>query len=423
MLDQLQHLEDDPLYGQVEQALAAGDLETARALVHRLMAGERFRLGMAALESGDSPNAAAEFERVLALDPYHHLARAELARTYFTMNELARSRHEFERVLAAGPPDEVRTDIERYLARLAEPSPARRSWSVRVVAGALYDDNVNYGPAAEFIRVRPIALGASTITRLSVSDESRPQEAHGVYTSVSAFGHHEAGTPGSWSWFGEANYYETWLEDAQDFEVRYGSLSAGPRHITRTRLLDLPLRYEHIRRGGETLVDIVGTSPALVHAPDDTHHWVTSAAAEYRDYDEANSLDSVYGKLGQSYRRFFNHGAHNASAGLFGLRQHADDKVFSNTGVEVVLTATLRLPWQSTAALRGQYRGEWYDEAEVLAPASRQDNQFLFEAQVKKHITEQWAVALTYQYTRNTSTFDLYDYDRNFATVGIVGNL
>ena len=416
-------LEDDPRHRELVQAEQAGDQGTALAVAQNILAGHQLNLGLSALAKRDLSGAAANFERVLGLDPTHHRARAELARTYYSMGEFVRARSEFARVLAAEPPDNVRRNLQHFIDLIDEPAADVRNWSLSFTVGALYDDNVNYGPAADFISVQPLAFGAMTIDTLKLTDDSKPQDANGVYTYLSGFAHHDVGEQGAWGIFGQASYYQTWLDDAKDFAIQYVNAAAGPRHRGPRHLFDLPVRYEHINRGGESLVDIAGVSPALLLAGSHELHWITSGAAEYRDYAKVDDLDSAFLKLGQSARRTFGRSGHDATAGLFAFAEQADSDVFSNRGWEAVLATSLALPLDMRADLRAQYRGQWFVDREELAPEDRQDDQMLLEARLKKNFTPIWGIAATYQYTRNYSTFDLYDFERNFVTIGLVGDL
>ena len=74
-----------------------------------------YALGVAALDSRRPAEAILAFERVLAVDPNHAQARAELARAYFQTGENQAARHQFEQVLTLNPPAEARESIARYL--------------------------------------------------------------------------------------------------------------------------------------------------------------------------------------------------------------------------------------------------------------------------------------------------------------------
>ena len=99
-----------------------------------------YLLGIAALDSGERERAVFALERVLAVNPNHVQARAEIARAYFEMGEKVNARREFQSVRAANPPEEVKQTIDRYLSALGA-SPAKLSGFLEIGFG--WDSNVN----------------------------------------------------------------------------------------------------------------------------------------------------------------------------------------------------------------------------------------------------------------------------------------
>lgn len=106
-----------------------------------------FLLGLAALEVGENTRAVFALERVLAVDPGHVRARAEIARAYLALGEVATARQEFENVQRQGVPADVSLTLERYIAlarRLETGDRATLNGYVEAQFG--YDSNVNAGP-------------------------------------------------------------------------------------------------------------------------------------------------------------------------------------------------------------------------------------------------------------------------------------
>lgn len=97
-------------------------------------------LGLAALDSGQREKAIFAFERVLAVNPNHAQARAEIARAYFELGEKENARRELQNVRASNPPAEVKRNIDKYLSALGV-SPTLLTGFLE--AGYGYDSNVN----------------------------------------------------------------------------------------------------------------------------------------------------------------------------------------------------------------------------------------------------------------------------------------
>lgn len=108
-----------------------------------------YLLGVAALDSGNLERAVFALERVLAVQPNNHVARAEIARAYLEMGERDSAKREFESVRSQSIPEEVKANIDRYLSAIA-------TSDVRTVTGYLelgvgYDTNVNFATANSLI--------------------------------------------------------------------------------------------------------------------------------------------------------------------------------------------------------------------------------------------------------------------------------
>src|SRR5687767_6269180 len=74
-----------------------------------------YLLGLAAIDAGEPERGVFALERVLALQPANHVARAEIARAYLALGERDAARREFETVRRQPVPEGVRTTIDRFL--------------------------------------------------------------------------------------------------------------------------------------------------------------------------------------------------------------------------------------------------------------------------------------------------------------------
>jgi hypothetical protein len=99
-------------------------------------------------------------ERVLALQPNNHVARAEIARAYLALGERDAARREFETVRAQSIPAEAKANIERFLAAIRAAETTRIDGFIELGAG--YDTNVNAATASSQIALP--ALGGIIAT-------------------------------------------------------------------------------------------------------------------------------------------------------------------------------------------------------------------------------------------------------------------
>jgi len=118
-----------------------------------------YLLGISALDSGERERAVFALERVLAVNPNHAQARAEIARAYFLLGEKENAKREFESVRATNPPEAVKQTIDRYLSALGA-SPTQLSGFLEIGVG--WDTNVNSATANSQIAIP--ALGGIVAT-------------------------------------------------------------------------------------------------------------------------------------------------------------------------------------------------------------------------------------------------------------------
>jgi len=164
----------------LEQALSllgAGDAEQA----YQLLAPEEeaeagnpnfdYLLGLAALDSGRPGRAVFALERVLAADPTHARARAEIARAYFQLGELDTARGEFEAVKQQGVPPQVAEAMQRFLTAIDQRIDGnRRMLRGYIEAGIGYDSNINSATDQRNIAVPAFGGLVFTLSQDGVED-------------------------------------------------------------------------------------------------------------------------------------------------------------------------------------------------------------------------------------------------------------
>ena len=114
-----------------------------------------YLLAIAANDAGEHERAVFALERVLALDPGNHLARAEIARAYLALGEHEAARREFETVRSQSIPEDAKASIEHLLAAIRAAETTRIEGFIELGFG--YDSNVNSATASSQITV-PAAL-------------------------------------------------------------------------------------------------------------------------------------------------------------------------------------------------------------------------------------------------------------------------
>ena len=110
-----------------------------------------YLLGIAAIDSGEAERGVFALERVLAVQPNNHVARAEIARAYLALGERDSARREFETVRQQQVPADVKAAIDGYLSAIASADVTQILGFFELGYG--YDTNVNSATGSNQIAV------------------------------------------------------------------------------------------------------------------------------------------------------------------------------------------------------------------------------------------------------------------------------
>ena len=117
-------------------------------------------LGIAAIDAGENERAIFALERVLALQPDNHVARADIARAYLASGERETARREFETVRRQQIPEPAKATIDRFLSAIAAAEQTQVTGYIELGLG--HDTNVNAATGSGQIAIP--SLGGIIVT-------------------------------------------------------------------------------------------------------------------------------------------------------------------------------------------------------------------------------------------------------------------
>ncbi|MBI1396972.1 MAG: DUF560 domain-containing protein [Betaproteobacteria bacterium] len=371
-----------------------------------------YYFGMAAIDAGHPAEGTLALERYVITYPSDLTARLELARGYFLMGDDRRATEEFTRVRRTNPPSAVRTNIDTYLAAIdARSKRYRPSLSLFAEFGTGYDSNVNGGVSNANIT---LPIGQVIVQDAGVKTDN------GFYVGAAAFQVNIPFAPG-WSVFAGAAG-DTKNHFTQDrFDLRSLTASAG---LART--------------DDTTLVRVTGATGSL-WLDDDRYRDVGSLTGEY--YRQIRK-DLVVSTSAQWAQLAYTGGNEARDADLFGVTaglrslrggnwkwtniaslgvaQEHNRRDRRDLGRDIYsgrlgLTATPHdgLSLYATASAQGSY----YREADAFLGQRRRDWFFALEAGTVRALTRSWSFRVEVIASRNRSSIDLYDFNRNAANL------
>ncbi|MFN2310081.1 MAG: tetratricopeptide repeat protein [Gammaproteobacteria bacterium] len=202
-----------------------------------------FVAGLAALEAGQPQHAAMILERVLLMQPGHQRARLELARAYFLLGDYAAARREFQAVHAAGPPPNVRTRVERFLAEIQRRESATRTQiSAYVELRPGWDSNVASATADSSIEIP--ALGVVTLSDASRARSDRFLDKHAGVTLVRPLDKRRA-------LFADLAYRDRENVETQAYDTRSLGITTGLAWVNGSDRWRVPLQYQTLYLANE----------------------------------------------------------------------------------------------------------------------------------------------------------------------------
>ncbi|MBF0610761.1 MAG: TonB-dependent receptor [Magnetococcales bacterium] len=393
-------------------------------------------LGSAAYRNKQSDLAISKFKTMLERHPNLPRVRVDLAMAYLQKGDKEAAKDELNKILAASPPPQIKTSVERVLASLeprrrpvataqtkeaaaqveqqAAPSPFVSM--LRINGGLQLDSNANAQPER---RTHPAAVTSPTIL-----------DDHAYLASISLEPAFDLGEDGGWGVRGKLGYSRT--DYANHGELNYGQteLSAGPEYFGELFRVAVPMGYVNRSFGHDSL------SNSLFIAPEGTYRlndrWDLNGGLRYEKETFAQSTSSgednntITLNLGPAWKMTMeedflqvvslsgSYSYHNANMGRFTYRE---------MGIGPSYFA--HYPSGLDTFLQARYQKRLYDgNVDVSAlggtvPRERDDDRVSLSALISKTFMDKYVLSGNYTYTDNTSNTSIYEYEKHLLGVNL----
>ena len=159
LISQNIHAEQDAVLIQAQSLIRQADYKKAYQLLEPLedaRAGDMqydYLFGVAGVESGNVTRGAFALERVLAVEPNHQDARAEMAKAHFLLGEKEAAKQEFNYVLGLEPDAKTKLSIEKLLTAIEKTEGTTTTFAAYLDLGLGWDSNVSSAPSISSISV------------------------------------------------------------------------------------------------------------------------------------------------------------------------------------------------------------------------------------------------------------------------------
>lgn len=373
-----------------------------------------YLLGLAAIDAGEYTRAVFALERVLAVEPNHPQARAEIARAYFLMGENRTARAEFETVKAAKPPAEVTAAIDRFLNALDERQAPFRSGITGFIEGGIgHDSN---------------ASAAASGTGLAIP--SLPGFAFNPGLRSDTFRTLAAGVSGryvvspAWSVFAGGNFNQRYNNEVDRFDIGSYGVDAGVTYRRDANEFTVAAQGQTFDVDNTRFRDAAGAVAQWRHSLSDRQQVAVYGQLTRLTYPTANIRNADREVLGVAWTNALQGSmAPVIYAGLYAGREKVLDGAFPELGHRVLglrgggqvslgesLTAFANLSFEERSY--GTPQAVDFRSITSLFPFSRVDKEYGVRVGVNYKFTANLTLSPALAYTDNQSNVSVSAYRR-----------
>ncbi len=372
--------------------------------------------GVSAIDAGKASQGVFALERVLLSFPNDLVARLELARGYFLLEEYALARESFELVLQSSPPSRVRDTAEAYLDRIrVSESRYRPTHSGNVSFSLGNDDNVN-GGVDEDAQLEFVTL----LDPDSLGQDDNFLNLAGAWTYTHPF------SPG---WFTETSLSGQMRshQDLDQFNSTTGTLQLGLVHLQGTHRYKAQFISQLFNLDSERYRTLNSLLLEWKYSLSEQSSLTSSLQLAQLDYPNIPSKNSDLSTLAINYLHSFSSYLQPLVFVTFNLSQEAAEEnspqALADTERDISgLRAGIILSFTNTLALQSSYslQNSEYDGDQVFPPGpAREDDYTSTEVSLLWALKRKWRLDTRYNHTENDSNVNLRDYQRNTFEVSL----
>lgn len=414
---------DNDLLPSADKLLKSGKAKEAYELLvpHQSdLAGDPaydYMLGISALDSGKANEAIFAFERVLAVNPNHLQARAEIARAYFTTGETAAAQQEFETVQKQNPPKEVNLTIQKFLDAIGRARAGEKTTVKGFLEAAIGDDsNINSATSSSQIAIPLFGGGLSVLSANGV-------KLHDTYYSVGAGINVRHPLSPEWSVFGGANFNQHMNASKDIFDTKSMDGSLGANLTKGDDNYSAILQTQTFSVDNNRYRDANGLTAQWMRNLDGSSQ--ASAYLQYSDlsYPGQDNRNADRYVLGAAYARALG-GEYTPVIFVGGYageeaEQKPDVPWNGHKLYGVRAGGEMKLNPQTTLFASASLEERHYGGQDPFFLIGRKDTQIDIRGGVSYVPVPGWTITPQVSYTRNDSNIILNDYDRTVINVSL----
>jgi len=404
----------DDVMDRARALLEAGDALAAYELLSTAEAPaddpeQDYLLGIAALDAGHPGMAVFAFERVLAAQPEHLFARAELGRALFRLGEIGDAMTTFRAVREMHPPAEVLARVAEYEAAIAPADRRGYTFSGYLEAFFGYDSNYTSATSADTVAIPAFGNVVFSLDDLFTENDSATGGLRGdvrLIAPLSARSTFFAGLG-----LEGAGYTES--EDGYFYINLNGRIGVNHR-IDENDSVTVSVNGFNVWVGDLNYLLSIGTTASWRHQFNNSGGLDLFARVATLVYDEVIDYRDVRQYLsGATYA--FDNGRWSYGIGAFGGLEKERDDARPDVGRELYGgRGFLAYAFDERISVGAEVTGQFsdYRGQDNLFQRTRDDELVRTVVNLTYRVTPLWSVRPEFRYTNNSSNIRTNDYER-----------
>ena len=407
---------------QADNLVRKGDFNAAYLLLEPLeskYAGDinyDYLLGIAAVESSNVTRGVFALERVLAQDPNHKNARAEMAKAHFLLGETDASRAEFNNVLKQNPDAETKNAVGKLLTAMDKSEDVTTTFGAYLDAGAGWDSNVSSAPGLA-------SIGVPAFGGINVPLGGAAQKKSDNFMNLAAGISVRHPVTDEFAVFGNASVAGRFNSSETDFNNTVYDFNAGYQYARNKNNFTLSLQNNYFDLDNHSFRHAFGgTAQWLFNfdAYNQAGAYAQFSRLKYDDNKIRNADRSIIGiNAGHAFQGDFNP---VIFASVYGGREDARDSSVNFLDQDVFgLRAGGQLSfspiWHLNAIVSYEQRDN--DANDPFFLTKRQDDQYDALLGLRYLPAPSWTIKPQISYSRNKSNIDLNSYERTSISVNV----
>lgn len=372
-----------------------------------------FAFGIAAVRVGRPGRAIFALERVLWRQPDNHRARLELARAQFDLGNLGSARDEFLEVLEHNPPENVRKNVEIYLAKIKQRERSLGTRFRTYVEGAyVYDTNLNAATSSSEVAVP--ALGWVTL------DPGSTAQSGSAYDLKAGFDMEMLMSKRS-ALFGGLTATSRTVPQDETLSTLSVDVSGGLMFGSKKKRFRLPGQVSQLNVAGQAYRQMAFAGMDYTVASSVTDGYSVFAQTGLMSYPTQTERNVLLGIVGGSWTHRFGSKGHSISlSGHYGQEQNSN-AAYPQWGRNYYGVRS-ELQWR-LGATDSLYANVSYQLATHGAPdpvfiVTREDQLIQFNGGWKRKVGKSTVLEAKASYTSNNTNIDIYTYNRTQVSLG-----